>query len=204
MGWEEGPAGSTAASANPARKLIIERELEGYGIRMNTHPPNISIKQKVGPFLQSNFFLHHAGLCGIDADDRLHTPVQLFVRKKKRSEEIAPRLPAFFLLFCQRDHRLDSAHAFLPCLMRSIPESPRPHLSCHLVPGQGTPHPLPPRLQERGGVAMSTTCKLTHLDQETVAEVLKEYRMARAARTPEGTPLPPVGGVRVEWEAPQT
>eukprot|EP00667_Euglena_gracilis_P031455 EG_transcript_45616 len=24
---------------------------------------------------------------------------------------------------------------------------------------------------------MSTTCKLTHLDQETVAEVLKEYRM---------------------------
>eukprot|EP00670_Eutreptiella_braarudii_P019532 CAMPEP_0174364414 /NCGR_PEP_ID=MMETSP0811_2-20130205/72785_1 /TAXON_ID=73025 ORGANISM="Eutreptiella gymnastica-like, Strain CCMP1594" /NCGR_SAMPLE_ID=MMETSP0811_2 /ASSEMBLY_ACC=CAM_ASM_000667 /LENGTH=368 /DNA_ID=CAMNT_0015504015 /DNA_START=47 /DNA_END=1153 /DNA_ORIENTATION=+ len=27
-------------------KLIIERELEGYGIRMNTSPPNISIKTK--------------------------------------------------------------------------------------------------------------------------------------------------------------
>uniref|UniRef100_A0A7S1HUF8 Developmentally-regulated GTP-binding protein 1 n=1 Tax=Eutreptiella gymnastica TaxID=73025 RepID=A0A7S1HUF8_9EUGL len=27
-------------------KLIIERELEGYGIRMNTHVPNISIKTK--------------------------------------------------------------------------------------------------------------------------------------------------------------
>ena len=30
-------------------KLIIERELEGYGIRMNTSPPNISIKTKVCP-----------------------------------------------------------------------------------------------------------------------------------------------------------
>ena len=27
-------------------KLIIERELEGYGIRMNTSPPNISVKAK--------------------------------------------------------------------------------------------------------------------------------------------------------------
>ncbi len=36
-------------------KLIIERELEGFGIRVNTHPPNISVKLKACPSAKQCF-----------------------------------------------------------------------------------------------------------------------------------------------------
>lgn len=48
-----------------------------------------------------------------------------------------------------------------------------------------------PGLQERGGLSMSTTVHLTHLDQAIVSEVMKEYRARGAPRIPPPTPLYP-------------